>query len=98
MNAWAVMQQRLGDIEKGIQPTWFIHNRCVNLIAQIPMAQNHEIRIGDIAKMNADENGEGGDDALEAARNFLVAEPSGVVRFALPVALSRTPYQQIGFI
>jgi hypothetical protein len=98
VNAWAVMQQRLGDIEKGIQPTWFIHNRCVNLISQIPMAQNHETRIGDIAKMNADENGDGGDDALECARNYLVSEPSGVIRFARPVALSRTPFQQIGFI
>ena len=97
VNAWAVMQQRLGDVEKGIRPTWFIHKNCVNLIAQIPMAQCHETRAGDVAKMNADENGEGGDDALEMARNALVAEPGGVISFAKPVALSRTPYAAIGF-
>ena len=96
INAWSVMQQRLGDPAKGINPTWFIHQRCRNLIAQIPMAQNHEKRIGDIEKMNADENGEGGDDALECARNALVAEPAGPIKFALPVPLSKTPYQMIG--
>jgi len=89
VNAWAVMQQRLGDVEKNIAPTWYIHQRCTNLIAQIPMAQNHETRIGDIAKMNADENGEGGDDALESARNFLVSEAGGPIRFALPMSVGK---------
>ena len=98
VNAWAVMQQRLGDIEKGIKPTWFIHKRCTHLIAQIPMAQHHETRIGDIQKMNADEDGDGGDDALEAARNFIATDATGgAIKFAMPVALSRTPYQALGF-
>lgn len=79
VNAWAVMQQRLGNVEKGVRPTWFIHQRCKNLITQIPMAQHHETRIGDVAKMNADADGEGGDDALESARNGLVAEPHGAI-------------------
>lgn len=88
VNAWATMHQRLGDIERGITPTWFIHKRCTNLIAQIPMAQAHETRKGDIAKMNADsETGEGGDDALEAARNDLVLEPSGAVSWAIPISM-----------
>ena len=96
VNAWAVMQQRLGDVEKNINPTWYIHRRCTNLIAQIPMAQNHETRIGDIAKMNADENGEGGDDALESARNFLVAESGGPIRFALPMGVGKVPQMICG--
>lgn len=94
INAWAIMQQSLGDVEKKIKPTWFINRRCSNLIAQIPLAQNHETRIGDIAKMNADENGEGGDDALESARNFLVSESSGPIRFAMPLAVGN-PLQMI---
>ena len=89
VNAWAVMQQRLGDIEKNIRPTWFIHRCCTNLIAQIPMAQNHETRPGDIAKMNADEDGEGGDDALESARNALVSDARGTISFAKPMAIGR---------
>ena len=95
VNAWAVMQQRLGDVEKNIAPTWFISRKCTNLIAQSPMAQNHETRIGDIAKMNADENGEGGDDALESARNFLVAEAGGPIKFAMPMGVGKVP-QMIG--
>jgi len=87
VNAWAVMQQKLGDIEKGIRPTWFIHKKCVNLIAQIPMAQHHETRVGDIQKMNADEEGDGGDDALESARNYIATDStSGVMRFAAPIS------------
>lgn len=66
VNAWAVMSQRLGDPERGIVPTWLIHKSCKNLIAQIPMLQNHETRAGDAEKMNSDpETSEGGDDAVE---------------------------------
>ena len=97
VNAWSITQQRLGDVERNINPTWFIHQRCKNLVAQIPLAQCHETREGDVQKMNADEDGEGGDDALESARNFLVSEPGGVTRFALPVSIHRNPYQAIGF-
>lgn len=96
VNAWAVMQQRLGDPARNIKPTWFIHRNCVELIEQIPLAQNHETRAGDIEKMEADENGEGGDDALESARNALVYESSGIIRFAQPVAITRNPYQLLG--
>ena len=95
VNAWAVMQQKLGDPAKGINPTWFIHEKCKNLIAQIPLAQNHEKRAGDIEKMNADENGEGGDDSLESARNYLVAEPGRPISFAMPMALGH-PLTMIG--
>ncbi len=88
VNAWSIVHQRLGDVERGIAPTWFIHRRCTNLIAQIPMCQCHETRKGDIAKMNADsETGEGGDDAIEAARNMLVLEPSGVCSWAIPISV-----------
>ncbi len=98
VNAWSVMHQRLGDVGRGIDPTWFIHKRCENLIAQIPMAQAHETRKGDIAKMNADaETGEGGDDALEAMRNDLVMEPSGACNWAIPVNMGNYKPISIGF-
>lgn len=77
VNGWAVMQQRLGDPARGIEPSWFIHKSCVELITQIPLAQNHETRPGDIEKMDAEENGDGGDDALDSCRNALLMEGSG---------------------
>lgn len=88
VNAWAVMQQRLGDVERNIEPTWFIHKSCKNLIAQIPMAQNHDTRQGDIEKMNYDSDSQtGGDDALDSARNLLVMEISGVATWVRPLTL-----------
>lgn len=98
LNRWEIMGDKLGNVEKGVSPTWFIHRNCKNLIVQIPMAQHHDTRVGDIAKQNADESGEGGDDALEAASFGLASDPNTAIKFALPVALSRTPFQQIGFI
>ena len=92
VNAWSVMQQRLGDIEKGIVPSLYIHRNCKNVAAQIPMAQNHETRVGDIMKMNADEEGDGGDDALESARNSLVMT-SNAMSFAMPMQIGK--YQPI---
>jgi hypothetical protein len=88
MNRWEIMAQKLGNPDNGVSPTWFIHRRCVNLIAQIPLAQSHETRIGDIQKMNA-VDGEGGDDALECASFALASEPGGIIKFALPMAMGR---------
>lgn len=96
VNAWAMMQERLGDTERGIAPSWFIHKDCVNLIQQIPLAQNNEKRPGDIVKMNADpDTGDGGDDAIECARNGLVSTPSTCIKFAKPLSVGRM-YQMIG--
>ena len=97
INRWEILGNLLGNPENGVKPTWFIHNRCKNLIAQIPLAQSHETRIGDIQKMNA-VDGEGGDDALECASFGLASDPNTAIKFALPVSLNRHPYQQIGFI
>ncbi len=96
INGWGKMAERLGDPEKGIKPKMFIHQRCSNLIGQIPLAQHHEKRPEDIEKMDADENGEGGDDALDCARFVVSTCPSGVIRFAMPVSISRLPFQPIG--
>ena len=88
VNRWSVMQQRLGDPARDIKPTWFIHKSCAELIEQIPLAQNHETRPGDIEKMNADpDTGEGGDDALDSASFGLSTDSGGPIRFALPMAV-----------
>jgi len=88
LNRWEIMANMLGDPYNGTKPKWYIHRNCKNLIAQIPMAQAHETRVGDIQKMNADrDTGEGGDDALESASFALASDPSTAIRFALPLAV-----------
>lgn len=94
VNAWAQMQERLGNVEKGFPPTWFIHHSCYNLIQQIPMAQYDPKKSGDIVKMNYDgENQTGGDDSLECARNGLVMAYSSIISTATPMKMGN--YQSI---
>jgi phage terminase large subunit len=87
INRWEIMGNLLGNPENGVAPTWYIHARCKNLIAQIPMAQSHETRMGDIQKMNA-VDGEGGDDALEAASFELASDGDISMKFATPISLT----------
>ena len=73
VNAWSQLQSRIGDPERGIRPTWFIHKSCVNLRTQVMTAQYDPKKPNDILKQDADkETGEGGSDALECARNAIV--------------------------
>jgi phage terminase large subunit len=95
LNRWEIMANMLGDPEKGVCPKWYINRACKNLISQIPMAQSHETRIGDIQKMNADrDTGEGGDDALESASFALASDPGTLIRHAIPIAIGN-PMQLI---
>lgn len=88
INGFAKILERLGDQDKGINPTLFIHSRCANLITQIPMAQHNERRPEDVEKMDADpETFEGGDDALEALRNLIGSNPGPMLRNITPVKL-----------
>jgi len=90
VNAWSQMQERLGDLSRGIAPSWFIHKNCENLITQIPVAQFNPKKPGDILKMDVDpETGEGGDDALEAARNGLVMALTTMLSDAKPLQMGK---------
>jgi len=72
LNGWAAVQQGLGDAENGIRPTLFIHSRCRRLIETLPALQHDPNRPEDVLKVDADEEGVGGDDAADALR-YLVA-------------------------
>jgi phage terminase large subunit len=72
VNGWAEVLQRLGDGERGIRPTLFIHKRCGRLIETLPALQHDPNRPEDVLKVDADEDGIGGDDAADALR-YLVA-------------------------
>ena len=78
VNGWAEVRQKVGDPEAGIAPRLFIHQRCGRLIETLPMLQHDPNRPEDVLKVDADEDGVGGDDAADALR-YLVATKSRTV-------------------
>lgn len=88
VEAFSQMQERLGNPDRGIKPTWFISRRCPNLIEQVRNAQCDLKKPNDIIKQNADrETGEGGSDALESARNGIVMAYNSNLTDAKPVQM-----------
>src|SRR5512134_663977 len=61
-----------GDVKAGIAPRLFIHQRCRRLIETLPALLHDPNRPEDVLKVDADEEGTGGDDAADALR-YLVA-------------------------
>jgi hypothetical protein len=74
VSGWAEILRRLGDIENGIRPTLFIHERCRRLVECLPSLQHDPNRPEDVLKVDADEDGIGGDDAADCCR-YLVHQP-----------------------
>ena len=78
VNGWAEILTRFGDVEAGIRPTLFVHKNCGRLIETLPALQHDPNRPEDVLKVDADEDGVGGDDAADALR-YLVATKSRTV-------------------
>ena len=72
VNGWAELLQRFGDPAAEIAPRLFIHRRCGRLVETLPALQHDPNRPEDVLKVDADEEGVGGDDAADALR-YLVA-------------------------
>jgi hypothetical protein len=64
--------QRLGDVDAGIRPRLFIHRRCGRLLETLPALQHDPHRPEDVLKVDADEDGVGGDDSADCLR-YLIA-------------------------
>ena len=79
INGWAEILQRLGDVDGGVRPTLFIHRRCARLLECLPVLQHDPNRPEDVLKVDADEDGIGGDDAADALR-YLVATKTRELR------------------
>jgi hypothetical protein len=79
INGWAEILHRLGYVDAGIRPTLFIHRRCARLLECLPSLQHDPTRPEDVLKVDADEDGVGGDDAADALR-YLVATKAREVR------------------
>jgi len=73
VNGWAEVIQGLGEPDAsaeagGVRPTLFFHARCARLIETLPALQHDPNRPEDVLKVDADEEGGGGDDAADALR------------------------------
>jgi phage terminase large subunit len=78
VNGWAEILHRLGDPSNGVPPRLFIHERCARLVECLPSLQHDPNRPEDVLKVDADEDGVGGDDAADCLR-YLVATKARVV-------------------
>jgi phage terminase large subunit len=84
LNGWAELMQGFGEPdaglapENGVKPTLFIHSRCKRLVETLPTLQHDPNRPEDVLKVDADEDGVGGDDAADALR-YLVATKSRTI-------------------
>jgi phage terminase large subunit len=79
INGWAEILQRFGDVDAGIKPTLFIHRRCARLLECLPSLQHDPNRPEDVLKVDADEDGIGGDDAADTLRYLVATKTRSVV-------------------
>jgi phage terminase large subunit len=63
----------LGNPERDIPPRWFITSNCTRLRDCIPYLERDPHHSEDVRKVDANEDGSGGDDAYDAARYGLAA-------------------------
>jgi phage terminase large subunit len=79
VNGWAELLHKFGDVSANIAPKLFIHRRCARLLECLPSLQHDPNKPEDVLKVDADEDGVGGDDAADTLR-YLVATKSREVR------------------
>ena len=72
INGAAQLLDLLGDVDAGQAPRLKIFSRCAQLIECIPAMQHNPHRPEDVLKMDADEDGLGGDDTYDCARMGLM--------------------------
>ncbi len=84
INGWAEVMRCFGEVSATpgnqvmVRPTLFIHARCQRLLETLPALQHDPNRPEDVLKVDADEEGVGGDDAADALR-YLVGTKSRTV-------------------
>jgi terminase large subunit-like protein len=78
VSGWAEILHRLGDPANGVPPRLFIHERCARLLECLPALQRDPNRPEDVLKVDADDDGVGGDDTADCLR-YLVATKARTV-------------------
>jgi hypothetical protein len=66
----------LGDPSNGVAPRLFIHERCARLVECLPSLQHDPNRPEDVLKVDADEDGVGGDDTADCLRYLVATKPA----------------------
>ncbi len=61
----------------------FIHRRCGRLIETLPSLQHDPNRPEDVLKVDADDDGNGGDDAADALRYLVATKPRPLIEAKL---------------
>jgi len=79
VNGWAEVMQGFGDAENKVRPTLFLHQRCGRLIETLPTLQHDPNRPEDVLKVDADEDGVGGDDCADALRYLVATKPRTII-------------------
>lgn len=64
----AELLRRLGDVDSGVQPTLRVFEHCARLIGCLPALEHDPHRPEDVLKVDAGEDGTGGDDPYDALR------------------------------
>lgn len=80
INGWAEILQGFGDPAAGIFPRLFIHQRCARLAETLPALQHDPNRPEDVLKVDADEDGIGGDDSADALRYLVATKPRSITQ------------------
>lgn len=70
----------MGDADAGVRPMLFIHRRCGRLLECLPALQHDPHRPEDVLKVDADEEGVGGDDPADALRYLISTKARAVVQ------------------
>lgn len=96
VNGWAEMLDRLGDVDRGIDPRWQIFNTCYRLIDTLPYLEHNPNRPEDVLKVDVDSEGNGGDDAADCARYGLMIPKQRIMKSGSVDWYSSTPPPRTG--
>jgi phage terminase large subunit len=86
LNGWGEIARRLGDMDNGRPPTFYVHRSCKLFIEQIAYLEHDPNKPDDVLKVDANDEGNGGDDAADCARYGLASyKATREVRSAAPM-------------
>ncbi len=74
INGWMQLRERLGNPSVGHEPSFYVFNTCLRTIASIKALVHDPKRQEDVLKVDADPDGNGGDDAADETRYACMAE------------------------
>ena len=72
INGAAEILKRFGDVEQGVPQSVWISPRCARLIETLPVLEHDPHRPEDVLKVDADSEGNGGDDTYDSFRYGLM--------------------------